>query len=127
MCVLNKERERDSEREIAKYTILLDNTPHSKSHGLNLKIFRCVFLCLINLTLPKILSLLNQSCISLDSIHIIKTLDILEVSDEIILVYFLFLETKKKQYGWCHILIMKYYRRQSECYLCPCINKQFCN
>jgi len=77
--------------EIAKCTILLDNTPQSKSHGLNLKIFSYVFLCLINLTLQKILSLVNQSRISLDPIYIIKTLRILEVRDKTILVYFLIL------------------------------------
>jgi hypothetical protein len=77
--------------EIAKCSILLDNTPQSKSHGLNLKMFSRVFLCLINPLLPKILSLVSQSCISLDPLHIIKTLRILEVRAKIILVYFLLL------------------------------------
>jgi len=83
--------------EIVKYTILLDNTPQSKSHGLKLKIFSNVFLCLINLTLPKILLLVNQSCIYLDPIHIIKTPRILEVRDKTILVYFLLLEMSKNK------------------------------
>jgi len=83
--------------EIAKHTTLLDNTPHSQSQGRNLKIFRCVFSCLIKLLLPKILSPVNQSCISVDPLHIIKTLRVLDVRDKIILVYFHLLEMSKNK------------------------------
>jgi hypothetical protein len=83
--------------EIPKYTILLDNTTHQKSHGLNLKQFSCEFLCLIYLTLPKLLSLVSQSCISLGPIYVIKALRILEVRDKTIFVYFLFLEMSKNK------------------------------
>ena len=97
MFVLKKKKRDRQYTEIGKYTILLDNTPQSKSHGLKLKIFRCVFLCLIAVTLPKILSLDNESCISLDPIHVTKTLRILEVRDKLILVYFLLLEMSRNK------------------------------
>jgi hypothetical protein len=50
-----------------------------------------------------------HSCISVDPIHIIETLRIIELRDKIIFVYFCFQKCRKTRWLKSHILIMKYY------------------